>query len=432
MGFLGFLKRGKKAGATEAPAAAPHSEAAAAEIALSGVKESLSKQVYSSVAKEKDELSDFYERIARGFAEARKISSDLARKKFEAHDKTYAPVNMIKDNYAKKASSLLGTAPPVSNFGYDETAAFAAASAKTLHELMHVSPKQTILLSRYFKHETSKMISVLKEASEASEGMRSVLDKGMMRFYHDAASMADRLAGMAERVKEIEAREAALHGRIEAKEGEKTANAQELDAFLKGEAFISHVRLGEGIKANEKEWNDIGSKLSEELSGIKRPLKKLEYVAGNEAKDREKAALYSRIAHSPLKVLLQEQGDSLVMEALRKLREMGLKDEERERAEELSKKIETGYIPQLVDRYKWLEGEMAEAKAKFEKAAAPEKKKHVEREIENLDHDIADAHRELERLARSRAETGREMQAGKRQLEEFVLKKINIRLSIML
>jgi predicted RNase H-like nuclease (RuvC/YqgF family) len=133
-----------------------------------------------------------------------------------------------------------------------------------------------------------------------------------------------------------------------------------------------------------------------------------------------------------MKVLMEEQGDALLMEALEKLRDIGLKDEERERVEELMKKIELGYISELTDKYKWLETELAEKRKEFEKSAFPEKNKKHEREIENLRRGISELEKEAGKVSKSMAELAGKTSSEKGELEEMVMKETGLRLNIML
>ncbi|MCK4335526.1 MAG: hypothetical protein KAW40_02255, partial [Candidatus Aenigmarchaeota archaeon] len=167
--------------------------------------------------------------------------------------------------------------------------------------------------------------------------------------------------------------------------------------------------------------------IREELSGVKRPLKKLEYSLKREG---GKSAL-SRVAHSPMKTLSQEQGDSLLMEALVKLRDLNLKDNEKERVEELIKKVELGYLSRLKDRYKFLESEIREKKGKEEKSDVLERKKAKEREMENLKREILEHEKEREKIARNREETSKSIGKEKKELEETLHKEINIKLNII-
>lgn len=438
MGVFGFLRKGKKAeaGKEKAPAASSipaHDGTATAEVRLDDVMKVIEGHISGRLSNEMIKAQKLYDKINSGLAEARKHAGELEKKKFEAGDKTYAVVNMTKDNYVKKANSLISGLPRINNFNYDETSAFCSGAMKILHELLNIPPKQAILLTRYFKKEASRIITTLKETEVASKEMETLLQQSMLRFYISAnRSLAD-VWQLVYKAEDLESRTQKINDKIKARKLELREKEKEAEAFTSGEESGKFRRLDEEIKKLETERTELGNKISEELSAIKRPLKKLEHAASSEgAKEKEKLSLYSRISHSPMKVLMQEQGDALLMEALERLREVGLKDEERERVEELIKKIGLGYLSKFTDKYKWLEAEIAEKRKDFEKSEVPEKHKKHERETEHLKREISELEKETERISKSKAELAGKIKSGKEKLEEMALKEADIRLSILL
>jgi len=432
MGLFGFLGKGKKQAKTAIAKETAPTEAA--EVALSHVADAVNRELARKIAEEKKQADDLYRDISDGFGEIRKISAELTHKKFEAHEKIYAPVNMVKDNYARKALSLLGNPPAISAFNYSEVSGFCEGTGKILHELMHIPPKQAVLLSKYFRHETSRITKLLKETEETRKQLLSMLDGSALWLDGETKSRASKLLELDRRAKDFEAQASLLTEKIKNRKERIDAKAKELEAFFAGEKYRHYAELDGSIRSMEKERSDIGNRLNDELSGIKRPMKKLEHAAasGGEAMEKEKLSLYSDISHSPLKVLLQEQGDAKMMDALLRLRSLNLKSEEKVHVEELIKKIELNYLPELADKYRFLEGEISGKKAEFEVSDVPEKRSEAEREMESLKHEIAVMESELEKTAKSGKEIAYSIKIEKGHLEEFLASKINIRLRIAL
>jgi hypothetical protein len=439
MGVFGFLRKGKKAEAGKGKApdspAPPDAGGEAADVRLDDVLKAVEGHIAGRLNEEVRKAEKLYREVSSGLTDARKHASELEKKKFEASDKTYAVVNMTKDNFVKKANSLISGLPRINNFDYEETSAFCSGTRKILGELLNIQPKQAILLTRYFKKESSKVITALKETDAASKEMETLIANSMLGFYSSANKKLVDIWQLVYKAEDLENNMQTINEKIGAKKLELREKEKEREAFIAGEESTQFTRQGEELKRLEAERTELGNVISDRLSAIKRPLKKLEHAvaSGSEAaKDKERLSLYSRISHSPMKVLMEEQGDALLMEALGRLRDIGLKDEERERVEELIKKIELGYISGLTDKYKWLEGEIAERKKEFEKSGVPEKHKKHEREIEHLKREIAELEKETEKIMKSREELAEKTGSEKVKLEEIILKEADLRLNILL
>lgn len=418
MGFFDFLK-GKEE--------VPEEPEDMGSVELGSVKEKVEGAISGDISKERERVRKLYSKIKEDFREVKKLNGELSGKEFKSGQRVDAPVNMIKDNYVRKTISLLNNIPAVSSFEYKEVTDFCSGTGKILKNLRDIPPKQAVLLSRYFKGETSKIIRTLKEIEERKNEMESLLKGKSLLLEGEINSRVDRISGLMKRSEDLKKQEETLREKIKAKEKEWKEKEKELKEFVSGEEFRGFEGLGSEIQKLEKERTEIANELREELSGVKRPFKKLEYSLKQEG---GKSAL-SRVAHSPMKTLFQDQGDSLLMEALVRLRDLNLKDNEKERVEELIKKVELGYLSKLKDRYKFLEGEVKEKKEKGEKSDIPEKKKAKERETENLEREILDYEKEREKIAKNREETRESIEKEKVELEETIQKEINIKLNII-
>jgi hypothetical protein len=435
MGFLGFLKKGKKAdrkdnaaGTAGAPAFSANDATDAIDIRLEDVTVVVEKQISHKLSDERKHARNLYMGISDGLADVRRRAAELEKKSFEKGDKTYAMVNMLKDNYVKKAASLIPGLPRINDFNYDATLAFNAGTRKILNELLNIPPKQAVLLTRYFKNDASKIIATLKETDAACTELASLLEGSNLMLYSRLKKDVAGVYELACRAEEFATKERALSEKIAAKNKEAGEQAGEAAAFASGPESAKHTSLENEIKLRETERTELGNRLNDELSSLKRPVKKLEHAIKD---DKQKAALYSRLSHSPLKVLLNE-GDSAIMEALAKLREMGLKDEDREHAEELTKKLELGYLSELADRYKWLENEIAEKKSDLEKSGFPGECRKRERGAESAKHEAAGLEEERSRVLKSKFDADARVKNARTALEELVLRKINIRFNITL
>ncbi|MEE9323038.1 MAG: hypothetical protein V3U72_00685, partial [Candidatus Aenigmarchaeota archaeon] len=330
MGFFDFL-RGKEE-------EAPEQLQDMGSVELGSVKETVEKSISEKLSMERERVKELYAKIREDFREIKKLNNELSGKAFKSGQRMDAPVNMVKDNYVRKTISLLNNVPAVSNFEHKEIMDFCSGTGKILKGMQKLPPKQTILLSKYFKSEALKIIKTLKNIENRRKEMESLLKGKALWFEGEINSRIDRIFELIKRSKDLEMQENMLREKIKTKKSEKKEKERELNEFLSGDDYKGFESLGSEVKGLEKERSEIENEIREEMSGIKRPLKKLEYtVKHDERISREKRSLFSRISHSPVKILFQDQGDSILMEALAKLRELRLKDNEKERVEGLIK-----------------------------------------------------------------------------------------------
>lgn len=418
MGFFDFLK-GKEE--------VPEQPQDIGSVELANVKERVEQNISENLLKERERAKELYSKIKEKFREVKKLNNELSGKNFKSGQRMDAPVNMIKDNYVKKTLSFLNNIPAVDNFEYSEITDFCSGTENILKDLRNIPPRQVVMLSKYFKGETSKIVKILKEIEDMKKEMKSVLDGKALWIGGEVNSKINSIFEMQRRSEDLKKQENTLLEKIKEKEKEVLEREKELREFASSKELKDFEGLSSEIKDLESEKSKIENEIREELSGVKRPLKKLEYSLKQEGgKDS-----LSKVSHSPMKSLFMEQGDSLLKEALVKLRELRLKDNEKERVEELITKIENGYISKLRDRYMWLENEIREKKGKEESSKVPDKKLSKERETENLKKQILEFEREREKIAINRKETSKSIEDGKKELEDTIRKEINVNLNII-
>ena len=418
MGFLDFLK-GKEE--------VPELPKDIGSVELRNVKETIEKSISEQLERERDRAKELYSKIKEKFREVKRLNNELSGKKFKSGQRMDAPVNMIKDNYVKKTLSSLNNIPEVDNFDYSDITDFCSGTEKVLKDLRNIPPRQAVLLSKYFKGETSKIVKILKEIEDMKKEMRSVLDGKALWIGGEVNSKIHGIFETQRRSEDLKKQENTLLERIKEKEKELLEREKELREFASSKELREFESLGSEIKDLENEKSKIENDIREELSGVKRPLKKLEYSLKQEGgKDS-----LSGVSHSPMKYLFKEQGDSLLKEALVRLRDLRLKDNEKERVEELITKIDNGYISKLRDRYMWLENEIKEKKGKEESSKVMDKKSSKERERGNLEKQILEFERERERIENNRKETSKGIEKERKELEDMIRKQINVNLNII-
>lgn len=420
MGFFDFLKgKGQEKEISRSPEDI-------GSVELPNLKSELERIVSENASRERERSKDLYSKIKEKFREVEKFNNELSKKKFKSGQRMDAPVNMIKDNYVKKTMSSLNAIPKVESFEYREINSFFSGTDKVLKNIRTIPSKQAMLLSRYFKGETSKIIRTLKQIEILKKEMRSVLDGKALWMGGEVNSKTERISGIRAKSRDLESELGSLLDKIKNKEKELESKEKDMKGFVSGKEFRGFENLAGEIRRMEEERSKIEAELREELGGVKRPLKKLEYSLKQEGKDKS----ILKVAHSPMKVLL-EQGDSPLREAMVRLRDIMLKDNEKERVEELITKIENNYISGLRDRYKFLEGEIMDKKEMERKSDIADRKISKERELENLRKEIEDHRKEMEKIKENIENKAKEIENEKRVLEDIILNEINVKVKIL-
>lgn len=419
MGFFDFLRGGGK---QEQPTEAPRD---LGSLELSGLKDMLEKEMAGRMENEKERARELYGRMREKFREVKRLNSELSEKEFRSGQRMDAPVNMIKDNYVKKTLSSLNGLPVIQDFGYREISDFCSGTERVLKDMRNIPPKQAVLLSRYFKSETSKIVKMLKDIEGIRDEMKGVLDGKALWLSGEIEKRMERLAELEGKSQDLRNQEKTLIEKIGSKEKEIKEKEREMAKFVSGEDAKGFEKLGRKIKETEDEKSNVENELREELARVKRPLKKLEYSLKQDGKDKRLA----KAAHSPMKALIGE-GDSSLKEALVRVRGLMLKENEKEHVEELITKIENGYLSKLRDRYVFLEKEAREMKTMEEKSDVEERKKAKEMEIERMRKETKEYEKERGRLSEAIKDVQDTRESEKRKLEEVILSEMNVRISI--
>ncbi|MEM5872207.1 MAG: hypothetical protein QW051_05030, partial [Candidatus Aenigmatarchaeota archaeon] len=150
MGFFDFLKRVR----IEEKNALNKEIKDEFEIEFEKIENFLNKKFESDIEKEKRTIEEIYFSLMKDIEKIKNLVKILEEKNFEKDDKIYAMINMTKNNYVKKVSTLFYESLEIEKFDYKEIKNFIDKMKKIIFEMESVNLKQAILLSKYFKDET--------------------------------------------------------------------------------------------------------------------------------------------------------------------------------------------------------------------------------------------------------------------------------------
>jgi uncharacterized protein YoxC len=206
----------------------------------------------------------------------------LGRAKFEGKGRAASSINMTKNSYVKRSLPVINGIHLQDSETFGGLAGFNVKLAAGLRELNRLSPKQMILLSKYFEKDAAGFVSNLKEFGSAAQEYDKFLSTG------------GKLISMAEKLNHNTAQIQALIGKVKdlgnAEKNLKDAISGLVD-FKKEAEARREILFFSGDYKEMKDLEDLMKKNDEMLAGLerdmngmfnsaRRPLKKMEHLLG--------------------------------------------------------------------------------------------------------------------------------------------------------
>jgi|GEM_PF-4207375 predicted nucleic acid-binding Zn-ribbon protein len=302
-----------------------------------------------------------------------KLAEELSRHidsldKAEFGDRTeYAMVNMTKGNFVKRARHMLGEMKDTKLETYTDISRFAGNISGLLSELNASTPKEGILISRYFGQHATKIVSCINGMEKESRALKDFAasrGRDMERFEKilesrvHILSYTSRIKGLAELVRDAE-------GKIEKLKEDILSAEKRSDQWKSSEA----AALEKNKDRADRIWREmvgIRNEAINTVSFLENPLKKLKHMTGDK--------FLSSYFEAPFESVL-EMGDDFkkTIDTLKQF----LSQNKIELDGKSKKKAETGIasLPNM--------------------SALLEKYRHLRIEKENVDADIGEAEKKI-------------------------------------
>jgi hypothetical protein len=428
MGFFDFLRR------KEEVSKEPIEIKETIKIGIENVREKIEEMISEQISSEREKTKNLYEKVKEDFEKIKKINHSLDGKFFEKGDKTYVRVNMIKSNFVKRNYGLIGNVPEIRNFEYNELKDFSSTAKKIANDLKNINPKQAFLLSRYFKNETSQIINLLKSIEFEVKEMENVLDvEGRnLSLISNVERGIEKLTRLKKKFSDLERQENILKEKIEHSRKEELKKQEELEVLMRSKEYANFLSLDKTLESMREERGEIEEKIREDISSVKRPLKKFDHIASEEL-PKEKRTMFRKLHHSPVKIILQGE-ESVLKETLERIKEMkekmDLKETEQKRIEEILRKINSGYFHDLKEKYESLRREEEKKRGESEVSKVLLNKERVEKEKERLKHETSEYERSLESLLKSKESVKEEITEEKKGMEGMIFDHIKQKFEI--
>ncbi len=426
MGFFGFLKKEKKPEVVETPSEE------VSKVGISEIQEWFEKSFKDDIDKSKSQGRDLYQDVMNSFLDVRDAFHVLESTKFDGRERIHAAANMIKNSFVKKTYPMIANIERISrevNINYSGLDSFRADASKTLKDLKSTTPKQAVLISRYFKKQSEPIVVKMKETGEKIDALKKWLDEDViLRLADDVKNKMKEQLSDVEQLKSLEKRKEEIKKEIKSLKDKKQERESGFLEILKGKEWEEFNTMGKELKNVKNEILKIEYELTNELSPMKRPLKKLEHLLKKQDILFNHKGFLRGFLQDPFESVKTKNGeDSLrrflfTMNKMVHDRKIDLKEKEREKLDSLLEKMARD-IPEMKRKYK----ELMDTKEHMEKtleelSSIVKDKKEFENEIEGYSKDISEMENEAKSIVREQEKLKERIEKERKDLEKLILK----------
>lgn len=421
MGFLGLFRKNEE----------PSPEPTVHQVRIDDLPSWLEKNLSGEMSEARSRTARILGDLSDSFRQITESAERLGQSTFFGKDRLHTSANMLKDSFVKKTLSVSEQFQSLDSSPTDRK------SLKELHDRMRTglkdvkktSPKQAVFLSRYFKKDSNQVVDSIKKAEENLDSLRELIEgdsvsPGFPETISETISgitdLRERASAMGKESDEMKDRVVYLKKLKEEKEKDylELLKSSEWKRINEKEKELSEIRE-EAVK--------LEMDIRNELSALRRPMKKLEHDSGSLTKSQRislKGFLQEPfetyiIPNGPddLKSLMKSLSDGIISG------EIMLKDSDKERVMYFIKEGES----QLSDiRSRLLERRemMAGARKKIGSSAGVLKKKEeLEEDVKRHSTESNDVEEKIKELASELDRIKQDIRKKKEALEHAILDK---------
>ena len=413
------------------------------EVSLAELPSWFDGMMGEEIRKKKHEAEGIYGRLLESISEVRRSLERLDSARMSGTERVHIAANMIKESFVRKNYAQLNSMTSFYEHNYrpdyDYFTEFQERSMGAIKELKSSTPKQAILLSRYFKRESEQLVESIKKAEELSTGMKEFLSSGsgMLGTREKLKAAASSIAGLQDEMERLGSRASQLEKDTELVRERKSALEAKFLKLLKSRDWNDMNMLGKEVVVVREKLNDTRSRIETRMSSARRPFKKLEYALSDSGKlSPIQRNTLRDFVRDPLKALMQDKGEKNIEKCLRSIKElldkgeMKLDDKEKAGIEEMVKLMEKE-IPELKFKYMELNGLVEHMDRQIEgMSALSSSKERMENEIKRLGEEIVMLGNEHSSAKSRKSEMAAELEREVRELEALIREETGKRVRI--
>jgi chromosome segregation ATPase len=434
MAMFGFLRKRQP----EQPA-----EVQAFELTLDELPAWFDRAMGKEIEAKRQDAEGMYSRLVEGFSEIKHSLDRLDRARMSGGERVHIAANMIKESFVKKNYSLLrGLESHQQNYrpDYEYFMAFQERGMEVIGGLKASTPKQAILLSRYFKRESEQLVESIRQAEDLLKHFRDFLKtgSGVLGTKERVRGMVRECSELQEELERLDARASGLREEIARSKDRKTGMEKRFLEVLRSRDWNDMNRLSKELTAVREKLRETESRIDTELSSVRRPLKKLEHsLAGSERLSPMQKNTLRDFIRNPLRAIMLEKGEKSLQKCLKSIRNqlekgrLELKDKDQLKVDELIERLEKD-IPELKFKYLELKGVLEQINRKLEGLSAlSSSKETMELEIKKMGEEAGRLDEELRGLISKSSGMRENLDRRLRELEAVIFeetqKKVTIR-----
>lgn len=381
--------------------------------------------------------------ILTSFSDVRTALKRLEDASFEQRDKITTAANMIKDTFVNKTNNILNNESEIRELDRANLKNFYLNSIKNIRELTTISPKQTVLLTSYFKEQTSDLIENVRKTEKKLNDMNKFLDsKGkiiwiMQKTKEDSEQQKQDITKYLGFQQQIEDKKR----EIEELQNEIKSDQERLTKLTSDKRWNDLEKAEKDVYYTERKLAETKDSLEQMFALVSKPLKKLEYAASHGYSPGIGTRFIGDFLNSPLRTISEDDGINKFKTVLHLLRDahkdkqVPLKAKEEEKILDLIRRCGSD-LPLMAERYKKLNTEL-EKKRTLHKSMHPElikEKQEIEDKINKDKKETTLLHKDIDYIETDMKHMLTEINSRKDKLEKLVSdyanRKINITQSI--
>ncbi len=330
--------------------------------------------------------------------------------------KEYAMLNMVKNNFVTKSRSVLGGVPlNLGNVSYTTIRDFHSEMSRILAELKSATPKQAVLLSRYFEQQTAQFIGILKRVEDGIKMLGDFMEtngRGMGKFESIIAETGRIVRERESTGKNVmllrEKSENLEDLRMELKNAEKI-----FEVWKRGREFEGYEKIRQMAEKIEAEMKETRGAVINTVSFLGGMFKKLQHSTGER--------FFSAYFESPFETIYADpdgfgRGIDMLTRHIAE-NKIGLDEKGRERVGNLRSIVSDVFA--LMGKYRGLESERQQINVDIHKTA--DKFSGFEIEISLLRKQIGSTEMEIANLMKDSERIRQLVQSKKVGLEKDIL-----------
>ncbi|MCD6590978.1 MAG: hypothetical protein J7K72_03320 [Candidatus Aenigmarchaeota archaeon] len=403
-----------------------------ANVHISNLLERVAELSSKETENEKHKLQDLWKDIDRNIEEIRKITKSLSEKQFGNGEKIYQRVNMIKDNYVKRISSLLSSAPSFSTKSYRNIENFCNQIKNVVDEMKNVPPKQAIFISKYFKSDIARIVSAIKNLEENTTTMREFISNSMLLFRDKIEKDINEINQLVESLKALNNKAEKIQKNLTADEEHISNLKKKLIDLEKSSEFRKYVEQKDRLSYLKKKKSETEQRIREEFHNAKRPLRKIEYAIARGSGNRADKNKFSSFLHSPVKFVVSNRLKEIESIISSSMTAANLNENELKHLKKFVDSVENGYFDKLAKEYLSVTEEINSLEQAVSSSEFVKIKDDIKRKIEQTSKAIEDYKKGMEQTNRKIDELSKAIEERKNELERKLNKRLGTNIKITL